>query len=109
MAIQTITQEGAFTKDTITAINANFAELDAGGSGETFASPTITGTVAGGATYTAPVLTTPTLGVATATSVNKVAFTAPAASATLTIANTKTLTVSNSITLARIRLPASRR
>lgn len=47
-----------------------------------------------------PTLVTPTLGVATATSINKVAITAPAASATLTIANTKTLTVSNTITLA---------
>jgi hypothetical protein len=38
--------------------------------------------------------------VATATSVNKVALTAPATSATLTIADGKTLTASNSITLA---------
>ena len=49
---------------------------------------------------TSPVFTTPTLGVATATSINKVAITAPASSATLTIANGKTLTVSNTITLA---------
>lgn len=35
-----------------------------------------------------PTLTTPTLGVATATSINKVTITQPAASATLTIANT---------------------
>lgn len=51
-------------------------------------------------TLTAPVLTTPTLGVATATSVNKVAITAPATSATLTVANGKTLTASNTLTLA---------
>jgi hypothetical protein len=43
---------------------------------------------------------TPTLGVATATSINKVAITAPATSATLTIANGKTLTANNSLTLA---------
>lgn len=49
---------------------------------------------------TSPTLTTPVLGVATATSINKVAITAPAASATLTIANTKTLTVNNTLTLA---------
>lgn len=49
---------------------------------------------------TSPTLTTPNIGVATATSVNKVAVTAPATSATLTIANGKTLTVSNSITIA---------
>jgi hypothetical protein len=44
---------------------------------------------------------TPTLGVATATSVNKVAFTAPAISATLTLADGSTLATSgaNSITL----------
>lgn len=49
---------------------------------------------------TSATLTTPTLGVATATSLNKVTITAPATSATLTIANGKTLTASNSITLA---------
>jgi len=47
-----------------------------------------------------PTLVTPVLGVASATSVNKVAFTAPATSATLTIADGKTLTASNSLTLA---------
>jgi hypothetical protein len=49
---------------------------------------------------TSPTLTTPTLGVASATSINKVAITAPATSATLTIANGKTLTANNSITLS---------
>ena len=49
---------------------------------------------------TGPTLTTPTLGAATATSVNKVAITAPATSATLTIADGKTLTASHSLTLA---------
>lgn len=43
-------------------------------------------------------LTTPVLGVASATSINKVAITAPASSATLTIADGKTLTVSNTLT-----------
>lgn len=52
------------------------------------------------ATLTNPTMTTPTLGVASATSINKVAFTAPATSATLTIANGKTLTCNNSITFA---------
>jgi hypothetical protein len=47
---------------------------------------------------TSPSLTTPTLGVASATSVNKVAITAPATSATLTIADGKTLTASNTLT-----------
>lgn len=49
---------------------------------------------------TSPTLVTPTLGVATATSINKVAITAPATSATLTIANGKTLTASNTLTFA---------
>jgi hypothetical protein len=49
---------------------------------------------------TSPTLTTPVLGVATATSINKVALTAPATAATLTLANNKTFTVNNSITLA---------
>jgi hypothetical protein len=48
---------------------------------------------------TSPSFTTPTLGVASATSVNKVAITAPASSATITIADGKTLTASNTLTL----------
>lgn len=51
-------------------------------------------------TLTSPTLVTPVLGVATATSINKVTITAPATSATLTIADGKTLTVNNSITFA---------
>jgi len=49
-------------------------------------------------TLTSPVLTTPTLGVASATSINKVAITAPATGSTLTIADGKTLTASNTLT-----------
>lgn len=48
---------------------------------------------------TSPSLTTPTLGVASATSINKVALTAPASGSTLTILDGKTLTVNKSITL----------
>lgn len=47
---------------------------------------------------TSATLVTPTLGVAAATSINKVAITAPATSATLTIADGKTLTASNTLT-----------
>ena len=47
---------------------------------------------------TSPSLTTPSLGVATATSINKVAITAPATGSTLTIADGKTLTASNTLT-----------
>jgi hypothetical protein len=49
---------------------------------------------------TSPTLVTPVLGVASATSINKVAITAPATSATLTIADGKALTANNSLTLA---------
>lgn len=66
-----------------------------GGTGATAA--TGTGSVV---LATSPTLTTPVLGVATATSINKVAITAPATSATLTIANGKTLTANHSLTLA---------
>lgn len=47
-----------------------------------------------------PTLVTPTIGAATATTINKVAITEPATSATLAIANDKTLTASNTLTLA---------
>lgn len=49
---------------------------------------------------TSPTLVTPVLGVATATSVNKVAITAPATSATLTIADGATLTCSANATVS---------
>lgn len=62
-----------------------------------FTTPTGTGNVV---LATSPTLVTPTLGVASATSINKVAITAPATGSTLTIADGKTLTASNSLTLA---------
>jgi hypothetical protein len=46
---------------------------------------------------TSPTLVTPSLGVATATSINKLAITAPATAATLTIADGKTFTASNTL------------
>ncbi len=49
---------------------------------------------------TSPNLVTPVLGAATATTINKVTITPPTASATLTIADGKTLTANNSIVLA---------
>jgi hypothetical protein len=47
-----------------------------------------------------PTLVTPVLGVATATSINKMAITAPATSSTLAVADGKTFTVNHSLTLA---------
>lgn len=49
---------------------------------------------------TSPTLVTPVLGVASATTINKVAFTAPATGSTLTIADGATLTVSASATIS---------
>ncbi len=60
---------------------------------------TLTGTGAVVVMQNTPTLTTPVLGSATASSINRVTITAPAASATLTIADGKTLTVSNILTL----------
>ena len=51
-------------------------------------------------TSASPTLVTPNIDVATATSVNKVAITAPATSATLTIADGITLTCNASVTIA---------
>jgi hypothetical protein len=46
-----------------------------------------------------PTLVTPVLGAATATSINKLAITAPASGSTLAVADGKTLTASNTLTL----------
>lgn len=51
---------------------------------------------------TSPTLITPTLGVATATTVNKLTFTQPATGSTLTLADGKTLTANNTLTLAGV-------
>ena len=48
---------------------------------------------------TSPTLITPVLGVATATSINKMAITAPATGSTLAVADGKTFTASNTLTL----------
>lgn len=55
-------------------------------------SMTFTGKTVIGGSFSSPSLTTPSLGVATATSINKVAITAPATGATLTIPDGVTLT-----------------
>ena len=47
---------------------------------------------------TSPTLVTPTIGVASATSINKVTITAPATGSTITVADGKTLTASNTLT-----------
>jgi hypothetical protein len=80
---------------------SNTMTLAAGADGQTFTFPATGGTVTvlGNATTgtgsivraTSPALVTPDIGVATATSVNKLAITAPATSATLTVADGGTL------------------
>lgn len=86
------------------AVASNFltAISDAGAvtASQPAASDLSNGTTGSGAVVlaTSPSLTTPILGVATVTSVNKVTITQPATAATITIANNKTLTVSNTIT-----------
>jgi len=77
--------------------NANLTGvITSSGNATSIASQTGTGTKF--VVDTSPTLVTPILGEATATSINKVAITAPATSATLTIANGKTLTASNTLT-----------
>lgn len=90
---------GKATTDTLT--NKTY---DTAGTGNSFlingvavTANTGTGAVARAA---APTFTTPALGAATATSINKVAITAPATASTLTIADGKTLTVNQTITFA---------
>lgn len=79
------------TTDTLAALSATTSAQLAG----VISDETGTGALVFAST---PTLVTPVLGVATATSVNKVALTAPATSATLTIADGKTLTASNTLT-----------
>jgi hypothetical protein len=89
---------GSGTNTTAAMVVGTGGSLTVSGSG-TINATSLGGTAASSyALLNSPSFTTPTLGVATATSVNKVAITAPATSATLTIANGKTLTASNTLT-----------
>jgi len=65
MALTTIVANGALSQDVVDQINANFTA----GTGGALVSPTISGTVSGGATYTSPIFTTPALGAATGASI----------------------------------------
>jgi hypothetical protein len=87
----------------ISGLGANVATFLATPSSANLAAAVTNETGSGALVFaTSPSLTTPTIGVATATSINKVAITAPATSATLTIANGKTLTANSSLTLAGV-------
>jgi len=85
------------TAGTVTT-NANLTgPITSTGNATTVAAQTGTGSTF--VMQASPTLTTPALGVATATSINKVALTAPATGSTITVADGKTLTASNTITL----------
>lgn len=81
----------ATTTPAITLTTTIIGILSGNGTAISAASTTGSGSVV---LATGPVLSTPTLGVATATSINKVAITAPATSATLTLADGSTLATS---------------
>lgn len=88
---------GSFAATVIT--NANLTgPITSVGNATSIASQTGTGTKF--VVDTSPTLVTPILGVATATSINKMAITAPATSSTLAVADGKTFTVNNTLTLA---------
>lgn len=60
---------------------------------------TATGTLGSPVFSVSPTLVTPVLGIATATTINKVTITSPATGSTITVADGKTATISNTITL----------
>lgn len=79
------------------AVGTNNYVLTSSGSAPQWTANTGTGNVV---RASSPTLTTPTIGAATATTVNNVAFTAPASTATLTLGSGKTVTVNNTLTLS---------
>ena len=87
------------TSSTDTLTNKTF---DTGGTGNVFriAGTQISANTGTGSNVlaTSPTLVTPTLGVASATTINKVTLTAPATGSTITVADGKTLTASNTLT-----------
>ncbi len=88
---------GTYPNPTV-ATNANLTgPITSTGNATAVASQTGTGTKF--VMDTSPTLVTPVLGVASATTVNKVALTAPTTGSTLTVADGKTLTASNTLTL----------
>ncbi len=96
--VNTITVNTSQNISTLSNLTSNGFVTTSGGTGAL----SVTGSTGSGNVVlaTSPTLVTPVLGAATATSINKVAFTAPATGATLTIADGKTLTASNSLTFA---------
>lgn len=86
--------------DKLAGLSGNGGKIIAVNAGATaYEALTTTGT-GNAVRATSPTLVTPTLGVATASSINKVALTAPATSCTFTLLDGKTFTVNNTLTLA---------
>lgn len=100
---QIISQTGTITNNTsgnaaTVTTNANLTgPITSLGNATSIASQTGTGSKF--VVDTSPTLITPIIGIATATSINKMAITAPASSSTLAVANSKTFTVNNTLTL----------
>lgn len=91
-------QSGAAATTFLSIGTANqVLQVNSGATAPEWVSSTGTGNVV---RATSPTLTTPTLGVASATTINKVTLTAPATGSTLTIADGKTFTVNNTVTLS---------
>lgn len=98
---QTLTNKTLTTPVIGSFASSNHNHTNSAGGGQltlsAFSSTTGSGAVPG---QVSPVFTTPNIGVATATSVNKMAITAPATSSTLTVDNGKTFRAANSVTIA---------
>jgi hypothetical protein len=95
----TDTLVGRATTDTLTNKTINLSSNTLAATSAQIAAAVTDETGSGSLVFaTSPTLVTPVLGVATATTINKVAFTAPATGSTLTIADGKTLTASNTLT-----------
>lgn len=99
-------QAGGTTARKLTVTGADITLTGSGTAVHTFPSTTSTlaridaaNTFVGASTATSWVFTTPTLGVATATTVNKVTITAPATSATLTLAQGSSLITAGAFAL----------
>lgn len=87
--------ETGFSKlPTLAGNGSKIVAVNSGGSGLEAITTTGTGN---GVRATSPTLVTPVLGVATCTTLNKLTITAPATSATLTVADGKTLQANSSI------------